>query len=163
MAGINFVIASNLREMRKAKGMRQHEIAKILGESQSKVSAIETGERPPDLETLIRFCDIYSTDPNVLLAGGYQRILGDERDCEEKKTTDKSSEEKPETSPAVPVEQQQAASDGCNRCDLYDKLVQAQERENALLRKENAALDAKNKELSESLSLCRSGRQKNAL
>ena len=55
MGSFKFILASHLREIRKAKGMRQKEVAEILGESQSKISAIETGERSPDLETFMRF------------------------------------------------------------------------------------------------------------
>ena len=39
MSGIAFIIASNLRGMRKSKGMRQDEVAQMLGRSQSRVSA----------------------------------------------------------------------------------------------------------------------------
>ena len=71
MDNISRTIAANLREMRKARGMSQGDVAGLLGKSQSRVSAFEKGESIPDIETIIRFCDIYSTDANSLLSGEY--------------------------------------------------------------------------------------------
>jgi len=143
MAGIGFIIASNLREMRQAKGMRQEEVARILGKSQSRVSAFEKGESIPDIETLIRFCDIFSTDANSILFEKYPRLLGEAREPTEEKTV---------VSPALKADNPQRTDDSQRCFELYEKLVQAKEQEIALL-KENAALQAKNKELNAQLSL----------
>ena len=118
------MLASKLKEMREARGMGQKEVAKILGGSQSKISAIENGERSLDIETFIRFCDIYSTNANYLLSGEYPKILSEPpKDGEEQKPPEKPNAEQ--------------------RClDLYDKLVAAQEREHAALLRENSDLRA---------------------
>jgi phage repressor protein C with HTH and peptisase S24 domain len=52
--------------------MNQQEVAKILGRSQSRISSFEKGENIPDIETLMRLCDIYSTDVGTILSSGYQ-------------------------------------------------------------------------------------------
>ena len=74
MNSLNFIIASNLKEMRKAKGLNQKEVAQLLGRSQSRISAFEKGESMPDIETLMRFCELYSVDVNMLLSHEYSNI-----------------------------------------------------------------------------------------
>jgi len=81
MSSIGFIIASNLKKMREASGMTQEKVAGLLGKSQSRVSSYENGETP-DVEILMRFCDIYSIDANSLLSGGYPKLLGEVREGE---------------------------------------------------------------------------------
>ena len=100
------------------------------------VAKWETDAVRPDDAILYKMSMDYGVPLDWLLHG-FRTV-----DAEEDKTPSIDSTEKPE----------KAA--GCPRCfELYEKLVRAMERENALL-KENAALQAKMQELPERLSLC---------
>ena len=46
-----------LREIRDAAGLRQRDLAERLDTSQSRVSAIERGERALDLQQIERYCN----------------------------------------------------------------------------------------------------------
>jgi ribosome-binding protein aMBF1 (putative translation factor) len=51
-------IASLLRELRVARGLRQIDVAKALGEPQSYVSRYESGEQRLDLVELRKVCSV---------------------------------------------------------------------------------------------------------
>lgn len=55
-------IGKQLRELRKSRGWRQSEVADKVGLSRSAVSNIEAGKRALTLNTLKRFCEVYSID-----------------------------------------------------------------------------------------------------
>jgi hypothetical protein len=54
-------IASLLRELRVARGLRQIDVAEALGEPQSYVSRYESGEQRLDLVDLRRVCSVLDT------------------------------------------------------------------------------------------------------
>lgn len=55
-------IGKQLKELRKARGWRQLEVADKVGLSRSAVSNIESGKRALTISTLKRFCEVYSVD-----------------------------------------------------------------------------------------------------
>lgn len=55
-------IGKQLRELRKSRGWRQSEVADKVGLSRSAISNIEAGKRALTLNTLKRFCEVYSID-----------------------------------------------------------------------------------------------------
>ena len=104
---------------------KQGVFAQELRLNPNTLRAYEEGRSFPNQKILERICVKYSVSPVWLLLGeGSMRPL--EPDNQKKAVPDES-----QTTPAA-----------CQRCmGLYEKLVQAQERENVLL-KENAALKA---------------------
>lgn len=57
----------NLRDFRKAKGLTQKELAKMIGMSQTNYSYYETNGYLPDSETLIKLAKIYGVTLDKLL------------------------------------------------------------------------------------------------
>ena len=55
-------IGKQLKELRKARGWRQLEVADKVGLSRSAISNIEAGKRALTLTTLKRFCELYNID-----------------------------------------------------------------------------------------------------
>ena len=58
---------NNLRELRKAKNMRQHDLAAALNVAPITVSRYETGDRDIDSETICRLCEIFGCTADYLL------------------------------------------------------------------------------------------------
>ena len=55
------------KELRKAAGLNQAEMAKRLGISRSTVGMYETGQREPDFETLEMIADFFNVDVDYLI------------------------------------------------------------------------------------------------
>lgn len=55
-------IGKELKELRKARGWRQVEVADKIGLSRSAISNIEAGHRSLTLVTLKKFCELYGID-----------------------------------------------------------------------------------------------------
>lgn len=55
-------IGKQLKELRRARGWRQLEVAEKVGLSRSAISNIESGKRSLTLTTLQRFCELYNID-----------------------------------------------------------------------------------------------------
>lgn len=68
MSGLNF--GARLREVRKAHGETQPELAKALGVSRSAVSMYESGEREPSYALLSAIAAHYGVDTDYLLGLG---------------------------------------------------------------------------------------------
>lgn len=56
-----------LRECRKANGYTQEKFAELLGVSRDKLSKWENGSRSPDLNELLKMCDIFKCDLDYLV------------------------------------------------------------------------------------------------
>jgi transcriptional regulator with XRE-family HTH domain len=59
-----------LRERARALGLSDAEIARRAGLSERRYGYYATGEREPNLDTLIRICEVLSVTPNDLLMPG---------------------------------------------------------------------------------------------
>lgn len=70
---IRLVVAKNLSELRKSKGLTQGELAKKLSYSDKSISKWEHGESIPDIEVLKRLCDFYGVTLDYLVHEGEQK------------------------------------------------------------------------------------------
>ena len=62
-------IHSNLRQLRLSRGMTQAQAAEQLHLTRQAVSSYESGRTRPDVETLLRFAELYGTDLDAILYG----------------------------------------------------------------------------------------------
>jgi transcriptional regulator with XRE-family HTH domain len=58
-------IKTVLREMRKSAGLKQADLAKMLGYSQAKVSEYESGKHSPGFETIQRWAQACGCEVGV--------------------------------------------------------------------------------------------------
>lgn len=56
-----------LKELRKAKGMTQNEVAKVIGYSSLSYARYEKGEREPDINTLCKLADYFEVSVDYLI------------------------------------------------------------------------------------------------
>ena len=56
-----------LKELRKAKGLTQSELAKVIGYSSLSYARYEKGEREPDIRTLCELADYFNVSVDYLL------------------------------------------------------------------------------------------------
>lgn len=59
--------ADRLKELRKARGYSQQDLAKKVGMSKSSISMYEVGERAPSIEVLELFGDFFNVSTDYLL------------------------------------------------------------------------------------------------
>ena len=50
-------IAEQVTEQRKARGLSQKELAELTGTTQSSIARLESGGRPPRIDTLLRIAE----------------------------------------------------------------------------------------------------------
>lgn len=68
-----------LKELRKAKGMTQNEVAKVIGYSSLSYARYEKGEREPDINTLCKLADYFEVSVDYLISRTVQEnFLGRE-------------------------------------------------------------------------------------
>lgn len=60
-------IGKKIKYLRELKGMTQEELANLLYVSKQAVSKWEKGLTIPDIENIIRLCEIFNVDINYLL------------------------------------------------------------------------------------------------
>lgn len=60
-------LANNLKAARINKGLKQEELANLVGKSKNVISNWERGDNKPDADTLFELCDILNVDANFLL------------------------------------------------------------------------------------------------
>lgn len=58
---------NRIRELRKARGWQQAELAQKIAVSRQAVGNYETGERAPDLDTIDQLCTIFGVTADYLL------------------------------------------------------------------------------------------------
>lgn len=61
------MLPETLKELREERGMKQAQIAIILGVKQNTYSNWENGTRNPSLEMLVKIADYYKTSTDYLL------------------------------------------------------------------------------------------------
>jgi transcriptional regulator with XRE-family HTH domain len=66
-------IADDVAERRRARGLSQVELAALCGTTQSAIARLETGGRPPRIDTLLRIANALDCDLVVALAPRPQR------------------------------------------------------------------------------------------
>ena len=60
-------IGNRLRIARENAGLKQDDVAKVIGSTFQKVSSFETGRTRVDLETLVILCNLYKTNTDYIL------------------------------------------------------------------------------------------------
>ncbi len=60
-------IASEVAERRTARGLSQRNLADLVGTTQSAIARLESGGRPPRIDTLLRIADALDCDLHVEL------------------------------------------------------------------------------------------------
>ena len=67
MSDVRFTLAFNLRALRRHLGLRQYEVAKLLGITQQTYCGYELGSTGLSAEMLCKLSDIYDVSSDVLL------------------------------------------------------------------------------------------------
>lgn len=62
-------INQNLRQLRLDCGMTQEQVAGKIGLTRQALSSYESGRTRPDIEMLMRLCEVYGTDLDAILYG----------------------------------------------------------------------------------------------
>jgi transcriptional regulator with XRE-family HTH domain len=60
-------VAQQVAEQRKAHGLSQQELAELTGTTQSAIARLESGGRPPRIDTLLRIAEALDCDLAVEL------------------------------------------------------------------------------------------------
>jgi len=58
---------SNLKALRKKKGLNARDLARFIGKTPSYVGQLESGERKPSIETLMEICKFFDKSPDFML------------------------------------------------------------------------------------------------
>jgi transcriptional regulator with XRE-family HTH domain len=69
-------IADQVAEQRRARGLSQQELAELTGTTQSAIARLESGGRPPRIDTLLRIANALDCELSVELR---PRTKGDSR------------------------------------------------------------------------------------
>lgn len=59
--------SNRLRELRQRKGLRQEQVAKLIGVNKSAISTYENDIRQPSFEILVRLANLYRVSTDYLL------------------------------------------------------------------------------------------------
>ena len=60
-------LSTRLRELRLNKGLRQEQVAKLIGVNKSAISTYENDTRQPSFEILVRLANLYRVSTDYLL------------------------------------------------------------------------------------------------
>lgn len=66
-AGLQEVIAANIKRLRKARGLSQEELAHVCGYHRTYVGMVERGERNISIATLEALAGALGVEPHLLL------------------------------------------------------------------------------------------------
>lgn len=78
------MIGERLRQLRKAKGMTQEQVAAYLNAAKSTVSQYENNVNEPDLKTLVKLADLFNVSVDYLF-GREPAGKGDQTDRDARK------------------------------------------------------------------------------
>ncbi len=67
-------INNNLRNLRLEKGLTQEHVAEKLNVTRQAVSSYESGRTRPDIDTLMKFAEVYETDLENILYGNTRKL-----------------------------------------------------------------------------------------
>jgi transcriptional regulator with XRE-family HTH domain len=62
-------IAGQVADRRHERGLSQAELAKLVGTTQSAIARLESGGRPPRIDTLLRIANALDADLHIELMG----------------------------------------------------------------------------------------------
>lgn len=67
--------SSRLRKLRLNKGLRQEQVAKLVGVNKSAISTYESGTRQPSFDILVRLANLYRVSTDYLLGQTSIRVV----------------------------------------------------------------------------------------
>ena len=67
--------STRLRELRLSKGLRQEQVAKLIGVNKSAISTYENDTRQPSFEILVRLANLYRVSTDYLLGQANSRSV----------------------------------------------------------------------------------------
>jgi transcriptional regulator with XRE-family HTH domain len=70
LPSLDRVIANQIRELRRKRGVSQQRLAELLGETQSTITRIESGQRSIAVSEVYRIAAVLDCAPAYLLSGG---------------------------------------------------------------------------------------------
>jgi transcriptional regulator with XRE-family HTH domain len=68
------IIATRIREARKAAGLSQSQVARLLGLQRPSVSEIEAGRRRVTADEITRLAELFDVDASWLLGEGAEKV-----------------------------------------------------------------------------------------
>lgn len=71
----NIAFGEQLRQLRRASGLTQEELAFRVGLDRTYISLLERGIKSPTLNTFFRLCKILNQQPADVIAQVHERIL----------------------------------------------------------------------------------------
>ena len=71
-------LAENLQYLRAREGVTQEQLAERLDVNRQSVSKWESGASYPEMDTLIKLCDMFHTDMDTLLRGSVEQSLSED-------------------------------------------------------------------------------------
>ena len=71
-------LAENLQYLRAREGVTQEQLAEKLDVSRQSVSKWESSASFPEMDTLLKLCDMFNTDMDTLLRGSVEQSLGED-------------------------------------------------------------------------------------
>ena len=66
-AGCSRQIAGQVADRRKERGLSQADLAELVGTTQSAIARLESGGRPPRIDTLLRIANALDADLHIEL------------------------------------------------------------------------------------------------
>ena len=71
-------LSENLQFLRAREGLTQEQLAEQLDVSRQSVSKWESNASYPEMDTLLKLCDIFHTDLDTLLRGSAEKSLSED-------------------------------------------------------------------------------------
>ena len=71
-------LGENLQYLRAREGVIQDQLAERLDVSRQSVSKWESGTSFPEMDTLLKLCDMFHTDMDTLLRGSVEKSLSED-------------------------------------------------------------------------------------
>lgn len=71
-------LSDNLQFLRSGSGMTQEQLAELLEVSRQSVSKWESGSSYPEMDTILKLCDLFHTDMDTLLRGSVEASLAED-------------------------------------------------------------------------------------
>ena len=71
-------LAENLQFLRAREGITQEQLAERMDVSRQSVSKWESGASFPEMDTLLKLCDMFHTDMDTLLRGSVEQSLSED-------------------------------------------------------------------------------------
>ena len=71
---VSGAFSERIKQLRKAKGASQAQVAEYLGVTKQAYSLYETGKREPPFATLLKIAEYFGTDTDTLMSGDTARV-----------------------------------------------------------------------------------------